>query len=40
MTKGIQNNIVILIEKIIEKLVLGIPMPPKGKFYVTYKNNT
>ena len=39
MTKGIQNNIVIPIEKIIEKLVLGIPMPPKGKFYVTYKNN-
>ena len=39
LTKGIQNNIVIPIEKIIEKLVLGIPMPPKGKFFVTYKNN-
>ena len=39
LTKGIQNNIVIPIEKVIEKLVLGIPMPPKGKFFVTYKNN-
>ena len=39
LTKGIQNNIVIPIEKVIEKLVLGVPMPPKGKFYVTYKNN-
>ena len=38
MTKGIQNNIIIPIEKVIEKLVLGIPMPPKGKFYVTYKS--
>ena len=38
LTKGIQNNIVIPIEKVIEKLVLGIPMPPKGKFFVTYKN--
>ena len=39
ITKGVQNNIVIPIEKVIEKLILGIPMPPKGKFYVTYKNN-
>ena len=39
MTKGIQNNIIIPIEKVIEKLVLGIPRPPKGKFYITYKNN-
>ena len=39
MTRGIQNNIIIPIEKVIEKLVLGIPRPPKGKFYITYKNN-
>ena len=39
MTKGIQNNIIIPLEKVIEKLVLGIPRPPKGKFYITYKNN-
>ena len=39
MTKGIQNNIVIPIEKIIEKLILGIPRPPKGKFHITYRNN-
>lgn len=39
MTKGIQNNIVIPVEKIIEKLVLGVPRPPKGKFYITYRNN-
>ena len=39
MTKGIFNNIIVPIEKVIEKLVLGVPMPPKGKFYVTYKNN-
>ena len=39
LTKGIQNNIVIPIEKVIEKLVLGVPKPPKGKFFVTYKNN-
>ena len=39
MTKGIQNNIIIPIEKIIEKLILGVPRPPKGKFYITYKNN-
>ena len=39
MTKGIQSNIIIPIEKVIEKLVLGIPRPPKGKFYITYKNN-
>ena len=39
LTKGIQNNIVIPIEKVIEKLVLGVPMPPKGKFFVKYKNN-
>ena len=38
MTKGIQNNIIFPIEKVIEKLVLGIPRPPKGKFYITYKN--
>jgi len=37
MTKDIQHNIIIPIEKVIEKLVLGIPRPPKGKFYVTYK---
>ena len=39
MTKGIESNIIIPIEKVIEKLVLGIPRPPKGKFYITYKNN-
>ena len=39
MTKGVQSNIIIPIEKVIEKLVLGIPRPPKGKFYVTYRNN-
>ena len=39
MTKGIQNNIIVPIEKVIEKMVLGIPRPPKGKFYITYKNN-
>ena len=38
-TKGVQNNIIVPIEKVIEKLVLGIPRPPKGKFYITYKNN-
>ena len=39
LTKGIQSNIIIPMEKVIEKLVLGIPRPPKGKFYITYKNN-
>ena len=39
ITKGIQNNIIIPIEKVIEKMVLGIPRPPKGKFYITYKKN-
>ena len=39
MTKGIESNIIIPIEKVIEKLVLGIPRPPKGKFYITYRNN-
>ena len=39
MTRGIQNNIVIPIEKIIEKLILGIPRPPKGKFHITYRGN-
>lgn len=27
ITKGIQNNIIIPIEKVIEKMVLGIPVP-------------
>ena len=39
LTEGIQNNLIVPIEKVIEKLVLGIPRPPKGKFYITYKNN-
>ena len=32
LTEGIQNNLIVPIEKVIEKLVLGIPRPPKGKF--------
>ena len=39
MTKGIQTNIIFPIEKVIEKLVLGIPRPPKGKFYINYRSN-
>ena len=38
MTKGVENNLIIPVDKLIEKIVLGIPRPPKGKFYVTYKN--
>ena len=39
MTKGVQSNLIVPIEKVIEKLVLGIPRPPKGKFFITYRNN-
>ena len=39
MTKGIQYNIIIPIEKIVEKIVLGIPLPPRGKFYISIKNS-
>ena len=39
MTKGVGTNIIVPIEKVIEKLILGIPRPPKGKFFITYKNS-
>ena len=38
MTKG-KNNILIPIEKIIEKLIYGIPLPPRGLFFIRIEKN-